>query len=482
MRKILKVSYSWGVILSLLVFISVTASATTNIISPGAVWYDTSSNILEAHGGGILQVGSTYYWYGEDHTNGYYFQNINVYSSTDLVNWKWCSYALSQQSSGDLGPNRVVERPKCIYNAATKKYVLFMHIDSSNYSEAKVGVATSDSPVGPFTYINSWQPNGHQSRDMTIFQDGNNAYLISLGEEGTSINKTDRIFPLSSDYLTCQPEIYSFTNAGREGLSVFKAGAYYFIVGSSCTGWSPNQQAYTYSTSLSNGWSNWNNLGDGYCFSSQSNYILPVTGSSTTSYIFMGDRWDSSNLANSRYVWLPLSVNGSTLSMNWYNNWQINVSTGTITASSPNIDTSVSYYLASQNSPNEVMAVSSASTANGTGIIQWANDNGTEQQWKFVSLGNGKYNIVNVNSGKYLEVYQQSTADGATIDQWGSNGGTNQQWTLQDAGMGYYYVVNVNSGKVLDVSSASKSNGANILQWTKNGGSNQKWRLERSSQ
>jgi hypothetical protein len=456
--------------------------ASSTSITPGAIWHDTADGIIEAHGGGILKVGSTYYWYGEDHSNGYYFQNISVYSSTDLVNWKWCSYALSKQTSGDLGPNRVVERPKCIYNELTKKYVLFMHIDNSSYSEAKVGVATSDSPTGPFTYINSWNPNNHQSRDMTIFQDGTNAYLISLGEEGTSINKTDRIFPLSSDYLTAQPEICTLTNAGREGLSVFKAGSYYFIVGSTCSGWSPNQQAYTYSTSLASGWSSWNNLGDGYCFSSQSNYILPVTGSDTTSYIFMGDRWDSSNLSNSRYIWLPLNVNGSTLSMNWYNNWQVNTTTGAVTANNPNIDTTASYYLASKNSTNEVIDVKDTSLLNAASIVQNPNGNTTNQQWKFISLGNGIYNIVNVNSGKYLEVYNQSTADGGIIDQYTGNGGTNQKWKLQDAGMGYYYIVNVNSGKVFDVTGYSKSNGAAIDQWTNNGGANQKWRLEKSEQ
>lgn len=69
------------------------------------------------------------------------------------MNWKFNSYLLTLQSSGDLGPNRVVERPHIMYNAATAKYVMWMHIDSSNYGEAKAGVATSDSVCGTYTYL-----------------------------------------------------------------------------------------------------------------------------------------------------------------------------------------------------------------------------------------------------------------------------------------------------------------------------------------
>ena len=87
---------------------------------------------------------------------------------------------MSQTSSGDLGPNRVVERPKVIYNKSTKKYVLWMHIDSSSYGEAKAGVATSDSVCGKYTYIGASKPLGFQSRDMGLFvDDDEKAYLLT---------------------------------------------------------------------------------------------------------------------------------------------------------------------------------------------------------------------------------------------------------------------------------------------------------------
>lgn len=87
---------------------------------------------------------------------------------------------LSRTASGDLGPNRVVERPKVIYNSSTKKYVLYMHIDDSSYGEAKVGVATGNSVCGAYTYLGSWQPLGFQSRDIGLFQDDDgSAYLLT---------------------------------------------------------------------------------------------------------------------------------------------------------------------------------------------------------------------------------------------------------------------------------------------------------------
>jgi beta-xylosidase len=115
---------------------------------------------------------------GEDKSDGP--RNVvNCYSSTNLVEWKFAGAPLSMQG-GDLSPGRVVERPKVIYNKATRKYVMYMHIDSGDYKEAKVGVATCDSVCGKYTYHKSFQPMGKQSRDMGLYQDDDgSAYLLS---------------------------------------------------------------------------------------------------------------------------------------------------------------------------------------------------------------------------------------------------------------------------------------------------------------
>lgn len=57
---------------------------------------------------------------------------------------------------------------------------MYLHIDSSNYGEAKIGVATSDSVCGRYTYLGSWRPLGFESRDIGLFQDDDGAaYLLT---------------------------------------------------------------------------------------------------------------------------------------------------------------------------------------------------------------------------------------------------------------------------------------------------------------
>ena len=96
------------------------------------------------------------------------------------MSWTYVGALLSRTASGDLGPSRVVERPKVIYNSSTRKYVMYLHIDDSSYGEAKVGVATGDSVCGKYNYLGSWRPLGFQSRDIGLYQDDDGkAYLLT---------------------------------------------------------------------------------------------------------------------------------------------------------------------------------------------------------------------------------------------------------------------------------------------------------------
>lgn len=150
------------------------------IIYPGVPWTDTNGNSLQAHGGGIIKVGSVWYWFGENKIeNNSNFLSVNCYSSTDLLNWKFELAALSPISGTNISSTNIVERPKVIFNEMTKKYVMYFHNDNSDYSLAMVGVATSDSVNGKYTYVGSFQPLNSQSRDMGLFQedDGMNWFL-----------------------------------------------------------------------------------------------------------------------------------------------------------------------------------------------------------------------------------------------------------------------------------------------------------------
>jgi hypothetical protein len=44
--------------------------------------------------------------------------------------------------------------------------------------------------------------------------------------------------------------------------------------------------------------------------------------------MFLGDRWNSGNLTDSRYIWEPLTINGTTVSMTCATSWKLDVTTG----------------------------------------------------------------------------------------------------------------------------------------------------------
>lgn len=68
-------------------------------------------------------------------------------------------------------------------------------------------------------------------------------------------------------------------------------------------------------------------------WNSQSTFVLPIQGTKDTTFMFMGDRWSFPKQASSAtYVWQPLIISGTSLSMPTYQEaWQINIGTGIAT-------------------------------------------------------------------------------------------------------------------------------------------------------
>ncbi|GAB3981518.1 hypothetical protein GCM10029978_082670 [Actinoallomurus acanthiterrae] len=294
-------------------------------IVPGAAWNDQNGELAQLHGAGILKVGDTYYAYGEDKVAGSAFTAVACYSSTDLVSWTRHADALSRQASGDLGPNRVVERPKVIYNATTHQYVMYTHIDSPNYGDARAGVATSATPCGPYEYRGSARPLGQLSRDLGLFQDDDGtAYLLSEDR-----NNGLRVDKLSADYLTVESPAAVLPD--RESPAMVKVDGTYYLFGSKLTGWNTNDNDYATATSPSGPWSDWKPFAPAgsKTFNSQTSFVLPVKGRHGTTYVFMGDRWYASHLHDSAPIWLPMSIGGGKASLNWQSSWSLDVADGT---------------------------------------------------------------------------------------------------------------------------------------------------------
>ena len=304
------------------------AQAADVAITPGTTWRDTSGNPIQAHGGGIIKVGSTYYWFGEDkvgHVKGNTpFRNVPCYSSTDLARWKFEANVLTRQSSGDLSASRIVERPKVIYNKSTRLYVMYMHSDDNPHTITRVGVATSPTVCGKYTYRGSFKPLGNISLDIGLFVDDDNAgYLLSdTRTEGL------RIYRLSADYLRVVSTVMVFPRL--ESPAIFKQNGRYYLLTSHTTGWNTNDNVYSTATSLSGPWSTWKLFAPmgSKTHNSQTTFVLPVQGSRGTTYMFMGDRWNPSSLGTSTYIWLPLTVSGTSVSLAWHGRWFIDTATG----------------------------------------------------------------------------------------------------------------------------------------------------------
>ena len=266
----------------------------------------------------------------------------------------------------------VTERPKMIYNESTKQFVLFWHADgplynnkdlsdwvaggcvgncpASRYSRAMVGIATSDSPFGPFTVQNVTRMNYDatlnanrlgEARDMTVFVDtgvdknndgADDAYVIYSSE----MNAKLYVSLLNKDYTGLAAEADQaddaqfaariVTDNSREAPAMFKYGGYYYLITSGTDGWNSTAHIYYRSKNVLSGWEKIGNPAKndtGKMFNTQVTYVLPVDAENGK-FIYMADRWNGSNLTDSRTIWLPIQMNtDSTLSVLGEKNWTL---------------------------------------------------------------------------------------------------------------------------------------------------------------
>jgi hypothetical protein len=244
---------------------------------PGGLWPDNNGVHINAHGGGVLFHEGAYYWFGEHKIEGEAgnaaWVGVHCYSSADLYFWRDEGIALpvSDDPASDIVRGCVIERPKVIYHAATRTFVMWFHLElkGQRYDAARSGVAVSRSVTGPYTFVESFRPNagcwpvnmrpeqktvdarltgtrfsggendevraanilardlagGQMARDMTLFADDDGAvYHAHASEE----NSTLHISRLSSDYLRPSGR-YSraFENRWMEAPALFKRNGRY---------------------------------------------------------------------------------------------------------------------------------------------------------------------------------------------------------------------------------------------------------------
>ena len=305
------------------------ANGKNDFIRPGEVWPDTESNHIQAHGGGIIKIKKTYYWYGEQRGEGLdpNYRYVSCYSSKDLMNWKFNGNVLKMAAPDSLPAKWVLERPKVFYNQKTKKYVMYFHIDV-DYKLAQVGVAVSDKPNGEFKYVKRFRPLGQESRDIGQFiDDDGSAYLIFEDRHVWGFH----IAKLSEDYMTVEKEMCLIKEKLEGGGLVHYKGLYY-VVGSKLTGWAPNANKYATAPTLEGPWTEFKDIAPpaSKTYGSQSSMLVKVTGTKKTTVIFTGDIWNPKALHDSRYLWMPLEIGDGKLWLPEPKPWKIDVKTGEV--------------------------------------------------------------------------------------------------------------------------------------------------------
>jgi hypothetical protein len=387
------------------------ARAVAARITPGVMWTDSAGNRLQAHGAGLFRVGSTYYLVGEDKSAGATFTAVACYSSADLVHWTRQANALSRQASGDLAAGRIVERPKVLHNERTGKYVMWMHIDNTSYGDRRAGVATSTTPCGPYTYLGASEPLGHQSRDLGLFKDDDGiAYLMHDDPAGYL-----RIDRLSADYTTADSEVASFPEL--ESPAMAKVGGRYFLLASHLTGWGTNDNVYASALSLSGPWSGFANVAVAgtHTYDSQTSFLLSLSGSAGTSYVYIGDRWNSGDLNSSLPVWLPITLTGTgTAALSWYPSWGLDTDTGV---------TSLPDYRLTGSQSGRCLDISGGSQANGATAEIWDCNGGANQTFSPTTAGE-----LRVYGNKCLQARDNGTTAGTAVEIWDCTGDDNHRW------------------------------------------------------
>ena len=337
----------------------------------GGVWKDNTGKHINAHGGNIFNYKGTYYWYGESRSEDgkpYSSLGVSCFTSKDLKNWKNHGLVLpvSNEAGSDIEGGCIIERPKVLYNKKTKKFVMWFHLElkGRGYGAARYGVATSDTPFGPFKFIRSgrvnpgiypvgfakpdttdlkhqllfpelknwWTPEwrkqiergmfwmrdfagGQMSRDMTIFiDDDGKAYHIYSSEE----NLTLQIAQLTDDYMQHNGSYVRVAAGGQnEAPTIFKQDGIYWMITSGCTGWAPNAARMFKAKNIYGPWEQLPNpcRGEGAdkTFGAQGTYIYKVETAAQkkmfhgADYVFMADMWNPKHLSDSRHLLVPIS-------------------------------------------------------------------------------------------------------------------------------------------------------------------------------
>jgi len=204
----------------------------------------------------MVREGEIFYWVGYKTGQGQHLWNTKLYSSGNLVGWKFENNILRKEDEfAILG---WAGRPGLVYNNATGKYVMIFAASSRNWCRHKVGFASCDNINGKYQFERYQYPEENRSTgDQSVYQEGDDTYLVTVLDhpDQKPRNHSLAIFKLASDFLSIESKIFEcFENGGREAPHIIKVDSTYYWFTSGLLGWNSTATMYATANSLSGPW------------------------------------------------------------------------------------------------------------------------------------------------------------------------------------------------------------------------------------
>ena len=257
---------------------------------------DSKGEIIDAHDGCLKYFAGRYYLYGTSYgkSAGYSINNrFRVYSSKGLRDWRFDGELLQSP------PDGVYYRPYVVFNPNTRKYVLWYNWYPKLW-EGKVGVAISDTPVGPFTIVKTAVKvagfeDGPGDGSLFVDRDGAGYFIYTTIKQNHAI----RIQRLASDFLDVTSDTSGVLGVGCEAPALFRnQDRYYALFDSTCCFCSAGSGVRVFAASNPLGpYAEEGNINRGAngqpLVAAQQTFVAEILSPAGTTFVWMADRWGS---------------------------------------------------------------------------------------------------------------------------------------------------------------------------------------------
>ncbi|MEY8326098.1 family 43 glycosylhydrolase [Lachnospiraceae bacterium 54-11] len=342
---------------------------------PGQTWLDTNGKWIQAHGGSVLFVDGTYYWYGEnkEKTTGrdsIWTWGVRCYASKDLYNWEDKGLIIPpdlDNPASSLHPTAMLDRPHILYNKETGQYVCWMKIMHKDGTQRST-VMVADDILGPYEMVREGiRPLGMSAGDfdLAVAPDGKAYYYFErVHSETICADLTPDYTDVTGFYSTHFPRISP--PYVREATAHFYRKGKHYLITSGTTGYLPNPSEVAVADTWHGPFMVLGNPhrhdGSDTSFHTQISSVLKVEGKKDL-YIACADRWAPDcmdleyesykkyyelsfhpdrekrreakalysnrindlkrNTSVAEYVWLPLKFEGDMVYIDWMDKWRL---------------------------------------------------------------------------------------------------------------------------------------------------------------